>query len=71
MFNTENVEVNGFIYQNGKKKKITRPHKDSIFFQVSPLLKMIANESVTLHNQNMPINIISQKKPFLKKVFDF
>lgn len=50
MFNTENVEVNGFIYQNGKKKKITRPHKDSIFFQVSPLLKMIANESVTLHN---------------------
>lgn len=33
-----------------KKKKIARPHKDSIFFQVSPLLKMIANESVTLHN---------------------
>lgn len=42
MFNSENVEVNGF--------KISRPHKDNIFFQMSPLLKMIANESVTLHN---------------------
>lgn len=42
MFNSENVGVNGF--------KISRPPKDNIFFQTNPLLKMIANESVTLHN---------------------
>lgn len=39
MFNSENAEVNGF--------KISAPHKDSIFFQMSLLLKTIANESVT------------------------
>lgn len=63
MFNFENVGVNGF--------KISRPHKDNIFFQINPLLKMIANESVTLHNQNMPINRNSLKKPSFKKFLIF
>lgn len=37
MFNSENVEVNGF--------KILALHKDKIFFQMNLVLKMIANDN--------------------------